>query len=242
MVFKMKANSAVDRLEDPRQLVDYAYDQQQELLRRTKQGLVEVATAKVRLERQSQSMREKVPRLEEQAARAVSSRRSDLARLSLQRKQAVLAELEGLDRQVTEVAQEERKLTNTEQQLAGKVEEFRTKRDAISARYSAAQAHVRVNEALSGVSGEFAELGMALGRAAEKTDRMEARASAIGSLFEVGSLPALPTSGGDAVDQELNRVTVDDTVEQELASLQARFNPGDAPAALATGPEEETKR
>ena len=195
---------------------------------------MEVTTAKVRLERQSRSLREKAPQLKEQAARAVSSGRSDLARLSLQRKQSVLAELEGLDRQVAKMAEEERTLHRTEQQLAARIEEFRTKRDAISARFSAAQAHVRVNKALSGVSGEFTDLSMSLGRAAEKTERMEARASAIGSLFEVGSLPVLPTSGVDSVNQELHRVTVDDMVEHELASLQARLGPGDAAPKLGS--------
>lgn len=53
MLFRMKANAALDRVEQPGQVVDYAFAQQQELLRQVKQGLIEVATAKRRLERQS---------------------------------------------------------------------------------------------------------------------------------------------------------------------------------------------
>ena len=232
MVFKMKASSAVDRMEDPRQLVDYAYSQQQDLLRKTKQGLVEVATSRVRLEKQASKLRAQAPQMEHQAARALAAGREDLARISLQRKRTVLSELEQLDLQAAQVGEEERKLTQTEQQLAARIEEFRTRRDAISARYTAAEAQTRVSEALSGVSGEFAELGMALGRAAEKTERMEARASAIGSLFEAGALE-LPGHGVDPVERELSGLNVEQTVDDDLEALKARLGEGGPPPALS---------
>ena len=73
MVFKTKASSVLDRAEDPRQLVDYAYSQQQELLRKTKQGLIEVATSKVRLTQQAQRLRAQIPHMDEQAGRALEA-------------------------------------------------------------------------------------------------------------------------------------------------------------------------
>ncbi len=78
-------------------MVDYAYGQQQELLRQVKQGLIEVATARRRLDRQSQKLSGRVPVLEDRARRALEAGREDLARLAVQRKQAVSAELEGLE-------------------------------------------------------------------------------------------------------------------------------------------------
>ena len=239
MVFKIKANTALDRAEDPRELVDYAYNQQQELLRKTKQGLVEVAASKVRLQQQANKLRKQAPRIEQQAEKALGHGREDLARIALQRKQTVLSEIEQLDYQASEVAQEERRLTRTEQELAARIEEFRTRRDSISARYTAAQAQVRVREALSGVSGEFAELGMALGRAAEKTERMEARAQAIGALFESGTL-ALPTGEPtDPVERDLRMLESGQTVDDELAALKAKLEGGVTPPALEPGPDEE---
>ena len=149
--------------------------------------------------------------------------------------------MEQLDQQVAEVGQDERRLTQTEQQLAARIEEFRVQRDSISARYSAAQAQVRVNEALSGVSGEFAELGMAMGRAVEKTERMQARAAAIGSLIEAGSL-ALPALGAvDPVERDLLKVTVEETVEDELSALRDQLDKEDRPPALSGGGEAEGK-
>ena len=233
-VVKMKVSSALDRAEDPREALDYAYEQQKELLRRTKQGLVEVATSKVRLEAQARRLRSKVPQIETQAARALTAGREDLARISLERKQTVLAELEGLDAQVVEVAEEESRLTQAEQQLAGHVEQFRTRREAISARYTAARAQVRVAESLTGVSEEFAELTMAVGRAGEKTDRMQARASALGTLIDAGALP-VPGRVTDPVERELAALDAGEVVERELAEIRARLGPGPPAGTLAGG-------
>ena len=219
LLFRMKAGAALDRAEDPREVMNFAYTQQLELLRKVKQGLVDVATSKRQLEQQAQKLRARVPHLEDQARRALGLEREDLARLALERKQAALAELGGLDGQVAEVAEEERKLTLAEQQLSNRIEEFRTRREVVSARYTAAEAQVRVNEALTGVSGELAELSMAVGRAEEKTERLQARASAIDALIDSGAL-ALP-GGGDAVERELRQLTAAQSVENELAALRA---------------------
>jgi len=234
MIFKIKADSVLDRAEDPRQLVDYAYNQQQELLRKTKQGLVEVASSKVRLEQQASKLRSQVPRIEDQAKKALDMGREDLARIALQRKHSLLAEVEELEQQIVTVSEEEQTLVHAEQELAARIEEFRIRRDTISARYSAAQAQVKVSEALTGVSGEFAELSMAMGRAVEKTERMQARASAVGSLIEAGSL-ALPGQGTDPVERDLLKVAVERTVEDELAALKGQIGPEQRPPALPTG-------
>jgi phage shock protein A len=233
LFFKVKTKAALDRAEDPRQVMDYAYEQQQELLLKTRRGLIEVATAKAQLEQQSRKLGARVPQLEEQARRALTSGREDLARIALQRKQTALAELEDLEHQLVEVAEEERKLTMVGLQLAARIDEFRAHREVMSARYTAAEAQVRVNEALSGVSGELADLGMALARAEDKTRRMVARASAIESLIEVGSLPQL--GDGDPVEGELRKLASGQAVEDELAELKAQLTAGEEPPALESG-------
>jgi phage shock protein A len=234
MVFKAKANAAIESVEDPRQLVDYAYEQQKELLRRTKEGLIEVASSRVRLERQADKLQSQVPQIEAQAERALGIGREDLARLALQRKQSVQSELEQLAPQVGDITREERRLTATEQQLAARIEEFRVRKDTVSARYSAAEAQVRVSSALSGVSGEFAEIGVAMGRALEKTERMESRAQAIGGLMEGHNL-ALPDGVSDPVERELNEAFTDQSVEDELAAIKKRLGPGDPPPSIESG-------
>jgi phage shock protein A len=93
---------------------------------------------------------------------------------------------------------------------------------------------VQVNEALSGVGDEFAELGMALGRAEEKIERMQARASAIDSLIDSGSF-ALPGGGGDLVERELRELAAGQAVEDELIALKAQVIQPHEPPALGSG-------
>lgn len=235
LMFKVKTRAALERAEDPREVMDYAYGRQQELLLKTRRGLIEVATAKAQLEQQSHKLHSRVPKMEDQAKRALDAGREDLARIALQRKQTALAGLQDLDHQLAEVAEEERKLTRVGLELAARIDEFGTHREVLKARYSAAEAQVEVNEALSGISGEMADLGMALGRAEEKTRRLEARASAIGSLIDTGSLPRM--GGGDAVEQELREMASAQAVEDELAGLKAQLGTGEQPLALDAGDE-----
>lgn len=221
MFFRIKTSAALDRVEDPRQVMDYAYEQQHELLRKVKEGLVDVATSKQRLQQEARKLRDRIPQTDDQARRALASGREDLARMALQRKQTAIAEIDGLDRQIGDVTEEERKLTQAQLQLAARIDQFRTHREAVSARYTAAQAQVRVSEALTGVGGELAELSMAVGRAEEKTDRMQARASAIDALIQSGALE-LPMGGGDQVEIELRKLAAGQAVESELAALKAQ--------------------
>ena len=221
LIFSTKASSAMDRAEDPRQVLDYAYTQQQLLLVKLRQGLVEVATSKQQLERQSKKLEARVPQLEDQAKRALGAGRDDLARIALERKRSAAAELEGLSAQIAEVGAEEKRLAGQERSLQVRIEEFRTHRDVVSARYSASEAEVKVKEALSGVSGELAELGMAVGRAEEKADRLQSRAKALDSLVDIGALE--PAGGGDYVENELKRLTSGAEIDDELERLKAEI-------------------
>src|SRR5258708_26803529 len=205
LIFSTKASSAMDRAEGPRQGIDYAYTQQELLLVKPGQGLVEVATWKQQLERPSKKLEGRVPQLEDQAKRALGAGRDDLARIALERKRSAAVEIEGLSAQIAEVGAEEKRLAGQERSLQVRIEEFRTPRDVVSARHSASEAEVKVKEALSGVSGELAELGMAVGRAEEKADRLQSRAKALDSLVDIGALE--PVAGGDYVDTELKPKT-----------------------------------
>lgn len=229
LLFQMKASSALDQAESVPEVFDYAYNQQQEMLRKVRVGLVEVATAKQQLEQQVETLRARVPRLEDQARRALGAGREDLARIALQRKQTAIAELDALRAQLGDVAEEERKLTLAEQQMAARIEDFRIRRTTTLARYSAAEAQEQAGEAVSGISGELADLNMALGRAEEKADRLQARASAIDALVESGSL-TLPSFDGDVIEKQLREIAAGQAVEAELASLKSEIDRKQLPA------------
>ena len=135
---------------------------------------------------QSKKLEEQVVKLDTQARQAVSQNREDLARMALERKTAIQAELQGLDTQVTQLEQQQEQLIENEKRLRAKIEAFRTKKEVIKAQYSAAEAQVMISEAASGVGEEMADLGLAMQRAEEKTEDMKARADAVGELESAG--------------------------------------------------------
>jgi len=212
LLLNTEASSALDQAEDPRHVLDYAYNQQQELLITLRRGLVDVATAKQQLEQQAQRLESRIPHLDDQARRAVAAGRDDLEQLALN-------EMEGLTKQVAEVEADKQRLAGQERTLQVRIEQFRTHREVVSARYTAAEAEVRLKESLAGVSGELAELGMAVGRAEEKAERLQARAKAIDTLVDLGAFPAV--GGGDFVEAELLHITLSKEIDEQLAKIKS---------------------
>src|SRR5258708_33390405 len=134
LIFSAKASSALDRAEDPRQVLDYAYTQQQQLLVKLRQGLVEVATSKQQLDRQSKKLQARVPQLDDQARRAIGAGRDDLARIALERKRTALAEIQILMGQNAGASAEERRLPGQARPLQVRVAGSRPRPDLVRQR------------------------------------------------------------------------------------------------------------
>jgi phage shock protein A len=219
-IVKSKMNRLLDSAEDPNETLDYSYEQQLEMLRNVKRGVVEMVTAKRRIQQQATKVEENINRLDMQARHAVDGGREDLARLALQRKQTALVELQGLDQQIEGMEQEQEKLTQAEQRLQAKVQAFRSKKEVIKAQYNAAQAQVRIGSALSGISEEMGDISMAIERAENKTNNMRAQAGALDELVASGMLEDF-TGREDDIDRELSKLSSSQNVEDELAALKA---------------------
>jgi phage shock protein A len=227
-VFKAKANKAIDRMEDPRETLDYSYQRQLEMLQKVKRGLVDVATSRKRLELQGEQLQAKAAKLFEQARRAVAAGREDLAREALTRRAAIEPELDALKTQHAQLLAEETRLTEASKRLSAQVEAFRTRKETIKASYTAAEAQTKVGEALSGISEEMGDIGLAVQRAEDKTLAMQSRAGAIDELLASGALDDLSTPG-DRIDAELGRAVSAATVDAELARLKAELPEGGPP-------------
>ncbi|WP_340818991.1 PspA/IM30 family protein [Methanolobus sp. WCC4] len=218
-VVRSKMNKLVDRMEDPRETLDYSYERQLEMLQDVKRGVAEVATSKKRLQLQRSKLSQSIEKLDAQAREAINVDREDLARLALERKSGLTVQIQGLDQQIADLEKEQEKLVAAEKRLSTKVEVFRTKKETIKAQYSAAEAQVKINESVSGISEEMADVGLAIERAENKTDQMKARASALDELIEVGTLDDL-TSSGDDIDRELAKISAESSVDLELEKLR----------------------
>ena len=235
-VIKSKMNKVLNKMEDPRETLDYSYEKQLELLQNVKRGVAEVTTSKKRLQLQRAKLVLNIDKLEGQAKDAIAANREDLARLALERKVALVQQVEGIDREVVELEKQEEKLIASEKRLSTKVEIFRTRKESIKAQYSAAEAQVKINESVTGISEEMADVGLALERAENKTEEMKARAEAIDELMEAGTLEDL-TGNKDDIDRELSKISRQNSVESELAKLKTEAGKGPEKAKI----EEENK-
>lgn len=231
MIFKSKASKALAAAEDPRETLDYSYERQLDLLQQMRRGVTDVATARKRVELQGQELTRSASKLEDQARRALQQNREDLAREALARREAIASQLRDLEAQHDQLKAQEGKLVEGARRLEAKIQAFRTRKETIKATYSAAQAETKVNEAVSGISEEMGDIGLAMERAEDKIAQMQARAGAMDQLMESGALEDL-TGRSDLIERELERTAGQGNVELELARLKGELGPGDRAGEL----------
>ncbi len=230
MIFRSKANAAMDKAENPAQTLDYSYEKQLEMLQKVRRGVADVAASRKRVELQIASLDKQLAKLDDQARAALAAGREDLAREALIRKSAIGQQIADLHVQLEQLTMQEQKLTVAAQQLQTKVESFRTQKETIKATYSAAEAQVRINEAFTGISSELGDVGLAIQRAEDRTSQMQARAGAMEELMATGALET--TGGKDALTAELERLSADNQVENELAAMKAQIGGAQPPSAV----------
>ena len=234
LIFKSKASRALDRAENPTETLDYSYEQMIQQLQNVKRGVADVVTAKKRLELQTQTIEQNVLKLETQARQAVGANREDLARMALERKAAAQQQLQGLDAQVQQLQTQQDQLVASQQQLEARIESFRSEKEVIKAQYSAAQAQVKIGEAATGIGRGMQDTGTAIQRARDKTEELQARASAIEELTATGALEDVGDNRTQ-LDRELASISATSQVDDELAKLKAEVGSGDATKEIEPG-------
>jgi phage shock protein A len=233
-LFHIKANKALDRAEDPREVLDYSYEKQLEMLTKVRRGVADVATSRKRLELQLTQLQQSATTLESQATQAVQLGRDDLAREALTRRVAVRDQMEDVLAQRASLQGEEEKLQLAAQRLQTRVEAFRTRKETVKATYTAAEAQTRIGEAVSGISEEMGDVGLAMQRAEDKTAQLQARSGALDELLASGALEdASRPAGRDDLQAQLDAASGRSDVDRQLTALKAHALPsGSTPAAL----------
>ena len=226
LVIKSKLNRLLDRAEDPSETLDYSYEEQLRLLQNVKRGVADVVTSKKRLQLQADKLEQSLVKLDQQARDALAAGREDLARQALERKTLAQQQLQDLDRQIEQLEQQQDKLATSEKQLSTKIETFRSQKEVIKAQYSAAEAQVRIGEAATGIGEQMADTGLAIQRAKDKTEQMQARAGAVEELIEAGTLEDFTAGDQSQLDRELAQISAGQQVDAELARLKAEVGTG----------------
>src|SRR6266567_4743396 len=224
--FNIRANAALDKAEDPGQVMDYSYSKQVEQLQQLRRSIADVVTNEKRLEMQQTQLIEKTNRLDQQALQALQANREDLARMALQRKETLLVQINSYEQQLAQLKAQEEKLISMERTISARVEAFRTQKEMVKAQYNAAQAQVKINETVTGISEEMTEMNLAMQRAQDKVLSMQARANAMDTLIEEGTLGdqgLLGPGSNDPLDHELRQISAQQNVESQLQAMKQQM-------------------
>jgi phage shock protein A len=238
LIVKSKYSKLLNRAENPTETLDYSYEQMLEQLQNVKRGVADVVTSKKRIELQQQKLEQNVVKLDTQARQAVAANREDLARQALERKTVAQQQLQSMDAQVTQLEDQQEKLIAAQQQLETRIESFRSQKEVLKAQYSAAEAQVKVGEAATGIGQHMNDTGLAIQRAKDKTEEMQARASAIDELTSSGALEDFTTGDQTQLDRELAQISSSSQVDDELAKLKAEVGSGTPQKEIAAGDAE----
>ena len=222
-IVQAKANKALDKAENPADMLDLTYSKQLENLQKVRRALADVATAKKRLELQANQLKTQADKLQSQAKQALSQGNEDLAREALSRRAAIGEQLEGLGTQHEQVEAQQAQLTQTSQRLSAQIEAFRTKKETMKATYQASKAEAGVGEAVSGISESMTDAGMTMQRAQDKIAQMQAHAGAIDDLLTSGALPDMTGTQQDDIQQQLNAASASSEVDAQLAAMKAEI-------------------
>ncbi len=219
-IFAAKANAAADNLEDPKASLDYSLSKLEEARRELSRSLIEVSAAKRRLQNQRQQLAQAAAKYQQQAEAAVDADRDDLARLALERKQETEARIIELDANIASLERQEASLKENQIKLDRKIKTFRYKKEELKAIHDSAQAQLKVQESLSGISKDLADMGYTIRRTEERILEMQSRADAIDALVEEGILQDVLEPESDDIERELARIGRNQAVEEELARLK----------------------
>jgi phage shock protein A/DNA-binding XRE family transcriptional regulator len=150
--------SALQPPDDPREVLDYSYQRQLEILTKVRRGVADVATSRKRVELMVSTLEQQAAKLASQREQALGAGNEGLARETRSREAGTQQRLSELQRQLHTLAGEEERLSVASQRLQAKVEAFRVQKETIKARYTAAEGSQRVREAFAIISKDTSDL------------------------------------------------------------------------------------
>src|SRR5947207_2604737 len=110
MFFRIRVNAELDKAEDPGQVLDYSYNEQLKQLQQLRRTIPEVVTNEKKLEMQQSQLLDKLNKLDQQALFALQANREDLARLALQKKEALTIQVNSYEEQIAQLRAQKEKL------------------------------------------------------------------------------------------------------------------------------------
>ncbi len=170
-----EARSQFDRLDDPAASVDAAYRTQLEIVDEVRGHLVELLTARKRLEMQLGAY---------------------------ERTGAQKDAVDAFRGEIEELRGREDVLAATADELRRRADALRAERDITRARVAAAKAGIAAHGAIAGITAEHAEIRTLLDDARERTLSLQARAAALAELVARDAASATKPSVTASIDRQ----------------------------------------
>jgi phage shock protein A len=170
--------SALHPPDDPREVLDYSYQRQLEMLTKVRRGVADVATSRKRIELMVSTLEQQAAKLASQREQALGAGDESLAGETRSREAGIQQRLSELHRQLHTLTGEEERLTVASQRLQAKVEAFRVQKETIKARYTAAEGVQSVREAFAIISQDPSDLEETNTETSAETDSESDLASA----------------------------------------------------------------
>jgi len=144
-VIRSKLNALLNRTEDPTESLDYSYEQMRDELQDVKQGIADLTTQKKRLEIQSASSTRTSRSTTDRPARRSSRTATTSRGRPSKKKKSKMTQIEELEGQIAKLNDTQEQLVEKKNKLQNRIEEFRTKKESMKARYQAAEASSRAS-------------------------------------------------------------------------------------------------
>jgi phage shock protein A len=188
--------------DDLRASLDDTYKGQLAHLQKVRRGVADVTTSRKRVEVRLRQLEQQAATLDTQAREAVQRGDDDAARAALGRKVGLEESLADLRERHAALRQEEATITDAATRLEQSIEDFRLRKDTLTARASAAEARSQLTSASGGITSSLSTVNQQMEAAERHTRELEARADAVDELVAEG---VVARPGESADDLEARR-------------------------------------
>ncbi len=205
-IISSNINAMLDRAEDPEKLIKLMIREMEDTLVEIKAACAGAMASSKKVQRQLQTIENRVNYWEEKAELAVSKSRDDLAREALIEKRRYTSRTEGLENELSEHEMLIEKYQDDIRQLEEKLKSARDKQRMLVQRHIHASRKRKAQEEIRRV--DSTEAMMKFDELQNRIEHMEAEAD----LVNYGKKSSL--------EDEIDRLSVDDEIEKELQALK----------------------
>ena len=205
--------------DDPRSTLASVFDRQQQLLDQVRAARASIAASRQRLESKIGDGRLRLAGWEQKVAGGASTSE----RFDRQLRRRAAEEVHALEAELRALTQEEALLPLVEARLTAEIDALRARQEVVEVRTNTAEAQSRVRDALGEIARDLSDLGTALAQAEDRTERMQARTSAIEQFTEL-DLPGDEAVGSGAVSARRLALRLSfEADESDMAAYQTQL-------------------